>query len=113
MLAAEGIASDLVAASRKTPTGATLKWRLLLPRENPFGNYIPKFIDWLDTPHPALTSVKGCALGAFELGHPDALRLSSILRAVGVDLPVVRADRPCFRALLQTPKGLLMLNSGT
>jgi hypothetical protein len=112
VLAAEGIASDLIAASRKTPAGATLKWRLLLPRENPFGDYIPKFIDWLDTPHPGSTSVKGCTLGAFEIGHPDALRLGSILGVARVDMPVVRADRPCFRAQLRTPKGLLILNSG-
>ncbi|MEI6300798.1 MAG: VOC family protein [Betaproteobacteria bacterium] len=111
-LAAEGIESDLVAASRKTPAGATLRWRLLLPRQNPLGDYIPKFIDWLDTPHPALTSVKGCTLGTFALGHPEALRLGSILRAVGINVLIERADRPLFRAQLQTPQGPLILSSG-
>jgi hypothetical protein len=112
-LAAHDIESDLIAASRTTPAGITLKWRLLLPRQSAFGDHIPKFIDWLDTPHPAQTSVKGCTLAAFEIGHPDASGLAAVLRSAEVDIPVSRADRPVFRAQLRTPKGLLDLNSGT
>ena len=108
-MAQAGIESDLVDASRNTPGGATLRWRLLLPRGNPFGEHIPKFIDWMDTLHPATTAAKGCELTAFELGHPDAGRLGAILRTLDVEVPLVRADRPYFRADLYTPNGDLVL----
>ena len=35
--AKHGIESDLFEASRKTPEGGTLQWRLLIPRTNPLG----------------------------------------------------------------------------
>lgn len=111
LLAKAGIESDLVDASRDTPAGTTLRWRLLLPRANPFGEQLPKFIDWVDTVHPATTSVKGCELVRFELGHPEAGRLGAILRTLDVELPLARADRPYFRAELRTPKGPLVLTS--
>lgn len=113
LMAKAGIESDLIEASRTMPNGMVLKWKLLLPRRNEFGECLPKFIDWMDTPHPAVTSVKGCELAGFEIGHPDAPRLGEILRSLEVDVPLVRADRPSFRAELRTPKGLLVLNSGT
>ena len=109
LMAKDGIESDLIEASRNTPTGATLTWRLLLPRSNPFGEHTPKFIDWMGTTHPATTSAKGCELAAFEIGHPEAGCLGTILRTLDVDMPLVRADRPYFRAHLRTPKGPLVL----
>lgn len=109
LMAKAGIESDLIEASRNTPTGATLTWRLLLPRSNPFGEHTPKFIDWMGTTHPATTSAKGCELAAFEIGHPEAGCLGTILRTLDVDVPLVRADRPYFRAHLRTPKGPLVL----
>jgi len=112
LMAGAGVESDLIEASRTMPNGAKLKWRLLLPRRNEFGECLPKFIDWMDTTHPAVTSVKGCELTEFEIGHPEALRLGEILRKLEVEVPLVRADRPCFRAEFRTPKGPLVLNSG-
>lgn len=112
LIAEAGIESDLIEASRNTPTGATLTWRLLLPRDNPFGEHLPKFIDWMGTTHPATTSAKGCELAAFEIGHPEAARLGAILRTLDVDVPLVRVDRPYFRAQLRTPKGPLVLVAG-
>lgn len=109
LMAKAGIESELIEASRNMPSGTTLTWRLLLPRANPFGEHMPKFIDWMGTTHPATSSVKGCELAAFEIGHPEAGRLGTILGALDVDVPLVRADRPCFRAQLRTPKGPLAL----
>ena len=86
-----------------------MRWRLLLPRSNPLGEHMPKFIDWIGTSHPATTSTKGCELASFEIGHPEAGYLGTILRTLDVDVPLVRADRPYFRAHLRTPKGPLVL----
>lgn len=104
-----GIDADLFDASRETPDGRTLRWQLLIPRANPFGEYAPKFIDWKDTPHPARTSVGGCTFNAFEIGHPEAERLGALLRALDCALTVERSDKPFLRAGITTPKGALLL----
>ena len=107
-----GIDSDLLNASRILPNGETLRWGLILPRANSFGEYLPKFIDWKDATHPALTSAPGCTFDFFEIGHPDKERLGELFRVLDVAVPLVRADRPCFRAQIKTPKGPLILTGG-
>ena len=104
-----GIGADLFDASRDTPEGKTLRWRLLVPHDNPLGDFVPKCIDWLDTVHPATTTVPGCTFESFEMGHPRAEVLRSLLRALGAELAVEYADRPYFRLLIRTPKGPLVL----
>ncbi len=113
ILKADGIDTDLIEASRTTPTGAVLRWRLLLPREQAWGNYIPKFIDWTDTTHPGLTSVKCGSLIDFQIGHPQAARLRELLDRLDVAVDVALADRPCLRARLQTPAGVVIMNSAS
>jgi hypothetical protein len=107
-----GIDSDLFEASRKTIDGKLLSWRLLIPRANPFGECVPKFIDWKDTPHPARTSIAGCTFESFEIGHPEAGRLGELVRALDSELTVLRSDKPYFRASIATPKGALVLTGG-
>jgi len=106
-----GIDSDLFAASRQTPSGGTLRWRLLMPKENTYGNCLPKFIDWLDTPLPGLSATQGCSLIDFQVGHPDAGALKELLQRINAAIDVSLADRPCIRARLQTPAGALIMNS--
>ncbi len=105
VLTKHGIESDLFDASRDTPDGRTLRWRLLVPRDNPLGDFVPKFIDWLDTVHPATTSTRGCAFESFEIGHPDAARLNGLLEELAADVVAERADQPWFRMRMQTPQG--------
>ena len=108
-----GFKTELISASRKTPSGQVIRWRLLLPEANRFTTYFPIFIDWLDSKHPAETVVTGCELVAFEIGHPEAAELSRIFAALAVEVAVVHADRPYFQARLLTPQGLVVLNSAT
>ncbi|HEY9515723.1 MAG TPA: VOC family protein [Gemmatimonadaceae bacterium] len=103
------IESDLFAASRETPEGQTLRWRLLVPRDNRFGEFVPRFIDWLDTTHPASTSAKGCAFESFEMGHPKAKEIGALLHALDSDIHVLRADRPYLHLSIATPRGSLVL----
>ena len=107
VLKRHGIAADLFDASRTTTDGRTLRWRLLVPHDNPFGDCVPKFIDWKDTVHPATTSAPGCRFESFELGHPEAERLNTLLGELGAGLKAERTDQPWFKLRMQTPKGPL------
>ena len=109
VLTRHGIGADLFDASRTTTDGRTLRWRLLVPHDNAYGDLVPKFIDWQDTVHPATTSTPGCRFEGFELGHPEAERLNALLGELGADLKVERSDRPWLKLRLQTPKGPLAL----
>ncbi len=100
-----GIEADVIDASRTTPAGETLTWRLLLPKESPFGDFVPKFIDWMDSPHPSASATKGCSLISFEIGHPKSNELGALLEDLESDIPVFPADRPLFLARLATPNG--------
>lgn len=111
VLARFGIGADLFDASRTTPDGRTLKWRLLVPHDNPLGDFVPKFIDWLDTPHPATTSTPGCRFEAFEIGHPQSAKLGELLGALGADVAVTASDRAHFRLRIGSPKGSVVLVS--
>jgi hypothetical protein len=105
VLERHGIGSDLFDASRQTPDGGTLRWRLLVPHDSAFGDLVPKFIDWLDTVHPATTSVRGCSFESFEIGHPESAELNALFAELGVDEMAERASQPCLRVRLQTPRG--------
>ncbi len=105
VLARHGIGADLFDSSRDTPDGRTLKWRLLVPHANPLGDFVPKFIDWLDTPHPATTAVAGCTYESFVIGHPGAERLRGLLTALGASIPVETSDRAHFRLRIGSPRG--------
>jgi hypothetical protein len=111
VLAGHGIGADLFDASRTTTDGRTLKWRLLVPHDNPFGDFVPKFIDWLDTQHPSLTSTPGCAFKSFEIGHPQAAGLRGLLDELGASVPVESSDRAHFRLAIASPKGRVVLVS--
>jgi len=111
VLAGHGIAADLFDASRTTPDGRTLNWRLLVPHDNPFGDFVPKFIDWLDTPHPSNTAKPGCTFESFEIGHPEAPRLRSLLAELGASFPVETSDRAHLRLRISSPKGCVVMVS--
>lgn len=106
-----GITADLFDASRTTPDGKTLKWRLLVPHDNPLGFAVPNCIDWLDTVNPAITSVPGCTFMSFEMGHPQPDKVRALLADLDANVPVHYADRLNFRLQIQTPKGPLYLSS--
>lgn len=111
VLTRHDVEADLFDAQRATPDGKTLRWRLLVPRDNRFGDHVPKFIDWLDTTHPATTSVKGGRFEFFRMGHPDSDALTALLADLDCDIPVQRADRPFLHVGIGCPKGSVVFTS--
>lgn len=109
--AAHGVKADLLDGGRRTPEGGFVRWKILIPAPNEFGSFAPLFIDWLDSRHPGATSVPGCTLTGFDGGHPDVEKVGALWRALGLLVPLVRADHPFLNADLATPRGLLRLTS--
>jgi hypothetical protein len=100
---------DVVAGSRQRPDGALLSWELTDPRVVVAAGVVPFFIDWGNSPHPAETAPRGLALVQFGAEHPDAERVRSVLRALGVALPVRRGQRPVLTAVIDGPRGRVEL----
>lgn len=88
-----------------------LRWRLAFTENTAFGSLLPIYIDWQQSPHPALSSPKGLSLKSFEAMHPDAEGLKAAYDALNIDVPVKRSDRAGLSAVLSGPRGELVLNS--
>jgi hypothetical protein len=53
---------EIASGSRKRPDGVLLSWRYTDPRAMVAGGVVPFFIDWGDSPHPAVTAARGASL---------------------------------------------------
>lgn len=96
---------------RLQPDGARLDWKLLYTHHPAFGVQIPFAIDWLETPHPSVSNPKGAILKEFHVLHPDAASLSGLYRELEISISVRGASKPGFLAVLETPKGEVVLQN--
>jgi hypothetical protein len=111
-LGEEGVALEGPrAGSRARPDGRVLHWKTLNLKEDGSG-LLPFFIEWsADSPHPSADAPKGCSLARFEAATPDPEALSKQIALLGLDLAVVKADKPQLRATIAGPKGRLVITS--
>jgi hypothetical protein len=106
--------ANVAANGRTTPDGIALHWLWLAPKIDGLDFVFPFFIDWLDSPHPAdsLPQARGeetLTLREFQVAHPEATRLRTILAEIGTPIEIVHAESPGFRAVLETPRGRVAL----
>ena len=97
--------------SRETPEGTTLRWQGMIVADHPFGDLMPFFIDWKDTPHPGETSAQGIELVSMTAYHPDADELRKAYDAIGVRIAVEQRDIAGYELSLDTPNGPLIYRS--
>jgi Glyoxalase-like domain len=111
-LAESGVAAvGPVPGSRKRPDGRVLQWKTLTLKNNA-ESLLPFFIEWsADSIHPSEDSTKGCSLVRFEAASPNPPALSKQTALLGLDLPIVKGDRPQLRATIAGPKGQLSVTS--
>ena len=87
--------------SRKTPDGQLLQWKTLSLKDD-HGGLLPFFIEWsADTAHPSTTAPGGCHLDQFEIRTPDADALAKTTKELGLDVAIVKANRPQLRAVIK------------
>jgi hypothetical protein len=99
---------DPRAMQRATPEGGLLSWQLTSPPAWAAGA-VPFLIDWGTTTHPSTTAAAGATLAGFTIGHPDPERIEAVLAAIGLPVPVTKADQPTLSAVISGPAGSMLL----
>jgi hypothetical protein len=99
----------VVSGRRQRADGATLCWRFTDPAVVVADGIVPFFIDWADSPHPAVSAPAGPVLKSLRAEHPDPDFAMHALSAVGIHLLVASGPRPALIVDLQTEKGLVQL----
>jgi hypothetical protein len=101
----------VIPGSRKRPDGIVLSWTYTDPRVVLADRLVPYFIDWGSSPHPSATAAKGVTLVSLRAEHPDAARVQSMLKQLGLELAVTRGPKPSLIATFDSPKGKVELKS--
>jgi hypothetical protein len=102
----------LLEASRDTPAGR-LDWRITVRDDGQrlFYGALPTLIEWGAT-HPADGMADaGVRLRSLALSHPRAGDLAAALQAIGLAGIPVDAGAPNLRAVFDTPRGTVTLDS--
>jgi hypothetical protein len=99
-------------ASRRTAHGL-LQWQIAVRPDGQrlFNGALPTLIEWGDT-HPADSMPdSGLWLRRVRITHPDAERLRAAYAAIGLQGIEIERGAPNIGAALQTPRGLVTLES--
>jgi hypothetical protein len=100
---------DVAEGRRKRADGVVLEWRFTDPRVVVAGGIVPFFIDWRGSPHPSLSASAGLSLVELRAEHPEPRRVAGMMRALGLDVPVLAAARPALVAAIAGPRGTVDL----
>ncbi len=99
----------VIRGSRLRPDGVMLAWSCTDPHAVVAEGLVPFFIDWGESPHPAVSAPPGALLSALRAEHPNPAGVAALLGALGLDLPVTKGPRCALIAVLETPRGLVEL----
>lgn len=98
-----------VAASRRTPAGTDLRWRLAVPRPLGLGGVQPFLIDWGDGGHPTDDDLPCLDLADLRAVHPGPSQVLDVLTTLGSRLSVGPGEKPDLRATVVGPAGAARL----
>ena len=100
---------EVRAAARQGADGVSLSWHLTEPEPLLAGGAIPFFIDWGESPHPAVSAVAGAFLADFRVEHPDVAEVQRMLAVLDLDVQVTWARLPAIVALIEGRHGAFEL----
>jgi hypothetical protein len=101
--------SGVLAMSRKTVAGETLRWKVLRLSRHGLGPVIPFFIDWLDSPHPSAGLDAACSFKGLSVAHPKAEEVRRIFEAFEIDAELAANGHVSISARVACPKGKVTL----
>jgi hypothetical protein len=97
--------SDLATGGRTLPNGGWLGWRWFCLKNHGFGSLVPFFIDWMDSAHPGKTAPRGGRVVGVEAFTPDPVRLESIYRVLGLEIPVTQSASSGLAVTIASNRG--------
>ena len=112
-LAAQGIdPGPVIEASRMTHSGL-LQWQITVRDDGQrlFDGCLPTLIQWGDVHPTDNMHESGVTLQSVQMIHPHADALQAAYQSIGLAQTTVKARPARITAVLQTPKGLVRLNS--
>lgn len=91
-----------------------LQWKITVPDDGslPENGILPSLIEWSSQLHPAsLLPERGCQLDSLEAILPNADRVSSQIKTMGLQefIEIFPGPSPRLRAKIKTPAGLLIV----
>ena len=75
--------------------------RLTDPEALVASGVIPFFVDWGESPHRSRSAVQGATLVDLHVEHPDVEGVRPMLRPLGLDVAVVRAERAAVVGVIE------------
>jgi hypothetical protein len=103
------VLGNVLSGERQRPDGTLLRWTLTDPRQVVADGIVPFFIDWGQSPHPALVSPQGATLVSLRAEHPEPDRVCGLLRVLGLELSVEAGPVPALVAEIDCPQGRVVL----
>lgn len=100
---------EVKSGSRRRPDGVQLSWQFTDPSTLVADGIVPLFIDWGESSHPAHTAPEGATLVSLRAEHPDVESVRTMLRHLGVDLPLNQGHSPVLIAVIEGPRGRVEL----
>jgi hypothetical protein len=102
---------EIRSMQRDSADGAPIAWLMTPPLVAPeYHGLVPFLVQWTGSAHPADRAARGATLVALSGSTPDVAGTGRRLAAVGEDLPLVESDRWGLRAVLDTPRGRVVLD---
>ena len=104
---------NVIPFSRQTPQGELLNWEMaFLTNIAPeLMTVLPLFIDWGQTPNPALQCSEGAQLINLEIVYPRLAEILPLVDALELDVRVKEGAKPGIRAIINCPRGEIELST--
>ncbi len=100
---------EVMEMSRQKPDGSELRWRLAFLKGYYLDAVVPGFIEWAGASHPSQGSPPGCRALELTVETPDPDATRKVFEALALDVPVIRGPAKRLAAVLDTPKGRVVL----
>ena len=102
--------STIFGGSRKTTSGSTLSWNMMLPSSRPELELVPFMTDWsTSSVHPTDSLPEICTISSVFLSHPDPLGIQPVLDQLNIEIQVAKADEAKICVEINSPNGLKTL----
>jgi len=96
--------------SRKTPTGQTLAWDMILPSLESKVDIVPFMTDWSSSDtHPTDALPSALELEALICYHPNPSYIQPIFDHLEIDLIIQESDDIAIKARIASPNGIVIL----